>query len=347
MTTDSERLDKSTNVDWTSKYEINATDAGFLYENSIFAMQIGVAVSVSCLVILIATVTCCVYKPKRGTYTFPISKSEENVVMAIEGPPQPTRSTDVLAEKYSDPIDKASMSNETAGPRFCATKSCQNAISQKAEHGCEYQHLDFTLRFKTSPHSGDNSEYDHTRANMVSVFNQPWDTASSKVSKLCSQISKSVVQKGQNVRKSLIKRRASRSGSPKSKCRVSNNCDAWETQFNHQQFVFDSDVDNQINKSTDVTDSIVDVSNDEPEFIHAASSFAVLPFSERINVKSTHIYDEPDDRRLSLRDRLLHMLPIRSDKMPFGIQLDLRGSRRESKIYSLATPIDEIDESVA
>lgn len=263
----------------------------------------------------------------RGTYTFPISKSEENVVMAMEGPPQPTRSSKVLDGKYSDPIDKASTSNETSGPRFCATKVGQNTNFQKPENGCEYQHLDFTLRSETSPYFAENSEYDHTRVNMVSVFNQPWDTASSKVNKLFSRISKSVVQKGQNVRKSLIQMR---SDSPQLKCRASDNCDVKETQLDHQQFVLDSIVDNQRDKNIDVAHSIVADNKNDSEFKYAASKFAVLPFSERINVKSTHIYDEPNDKRLSLRERL-----------KFG------GPRKQSIIYSLATAIDDINESEA
>ncbi|VDI45454.1 Hypothetical predicted protein [Mytilus galloprovincialis] len=345
VTTNSQRPDISTNKNLTSKsepiamtseyetyamtsnYDTNATDVPFLYGNSVFVLQIGVAVSVSCLVILIAAVTCCVYKPKRGTYTFPISKCEENVVMAMEGPPQPTRSSNVLDGKYSDPIDKASTSNETSGPRFCATKVGQNTNFQKPENGCEYQHLDFTLRSETSPYFAENSEYDHTRVNMVSVFNQPWDTASSKVNKLFSHISKSVVQKGQNVRKSLIQMR---SDSPQLKCRASDNCDVKETQLDHQQFVLDSIVDNQRDKNIDVAHSIVDDNKNDSEFKYAASKFAVLPFSERINVKSTHIYDQPNDKRLSLRERL-----------KFG------GPRKQSIIYSLATAIDDINESEA
>ncbi|XP_076072721.1 uncharacterized protein LOC143044546 [Mytilus galloprovincialis] len=345
VTTNSQRPDISTNKDLTSKsepiamtseyetyamtsnYDTNATDVPFLYGNSVFVLQIGVAVSVSGLVILIAAVTCCVYKPKRGTYTFPISKSEENVVMAMEGPPQPTRSSNVSDGKYSDPIDKASTSNETSGPRFCATKVVQNTNFQKPENGCEYQHLDFTLRSETSPYFAENSEYDHTRVNMVSVFNQPWDTASSKVNKLFSQISKSVVQKGQNVRKCLIQMR---SDSPQLKCRASDNCDVKETQLDHQQFVLDSIVDNQRDKNIDVAHSIVDDNKNDSEFKYAASKFAVLPFSERINVKSTHIYDEPNDKRLSLRERL-----------KFG------GPRKQSIIYSLATAIDDMNESEA
>ncbi|CAC5410642.1 unnamed protein product [Mytilus coruscus] len=266
--------------------------------------------------------------------------------MAKEGPPQHTMSTAALADNYSDPIDKASTSDKMKGPRFCATESCQNTNCQKAENG-EYQHLDFTLRSETAVRFADNSEYDHVRANVVSVFEQPWDTATSKVNKLFSQISKSVVQKGQNMRKSLIKRRASRSGSPKLKCRASDYSDAWKTQLNNQQFVFDSDVDDQSNISIDVVTSTVHSNKDGPEFRRNDSAFPVLPYSKRINVKSVHIYDEPDDRRMSLRERLLHMISIRPLKMPSGIELDLRGSRSKSKIYSLATPIDEIDESVA
>ncbi|XP_063447238.1 uncharacterized protein LOC134726755 [Mytilus trossulus] len=351
VTTNSQRPDISTQIDLTSKYEptamtseyetdamtsnykTNATDAPFLYEYSVFVLQIGVAVSVSCLVILIAAVTCCVYKPKRGTYSFPISKSEENVVMAMEGPQQPTRTSNgmnVLDGKYSDHIDKASTSNETSGPRFCATKVGQNTNFQKPENGCEYQHLNFTLRSEASPYFAENSEYDHTRVNMVSVFNQPWDTASSKVNKLFSQISKSVVQKGQNVRNSLIQTRASRSDSSQFKCRASDNCDVKETQLDHQQFELDSIVDNQRDNNIDVADSTVKDNKKDSEFKHAASKFAVLPFSERINVKSTHIYDEPNDKRLSLRERL-----------------KFSGPRKQSIIYSLATAIDEINESEA
>ncbi|CAG2217593.1 unnamed protein product [Mytilus edulis] len=211
----------STYVKSTSTYDFNTTETSFLSENYVFALQIGIAISVSCLVILIATVASCMNRPNRGTYTFPISRSEENIVMAVEGASdQPTA---VLADNYSDPVDKAS--NEVKGPSFCATKPGQNTNYQKTENG-EYQHLDFTLRSETTPRFADNSEYDHVRANVISVFEQPWDTATSKVNKLFSQISKSVVQKGQNVRKSFIKRRVSRSGSPKLKCRASDYCDA-------------------------------------------------------------------------------------------------------------------------
>ncbi|CAC5390180.1 unnamed protein product [Mytilus coruscus] len=336
----------STSTVSTSIHELNTTDATFLFDKSVFPLQIGIAVSVSCMVMLFAAIACCINRPKRGHYTFPISRSEEKIVMEMERPPQPTRSTAALVDNYSDPIDKASTSYEIEGPRFCATESCQNTNCQKTENG-EYQHLDFTLRSETTPRFADNSEYDHVRANVVSVFEQPWDTATSKVNKLFSQISKGVVQKGQNMRKSLNKRRESRSGSPKLKCRASDYCDAWKAQLKNQQFVFDSDVDNQSNTSIVVANSTVDSNKDEPEFRRNDSAFPVLPYSERINVKSTHIYDEPDDRRMSLRERFLHMISIRPLKMPFGIELDLRGSRSKSKIYSLATPIDEIDESVA
>ncbi|XP_052070033.1 uncharacterized protein LOC127708910 isoform X4 [Mytilus californianus] len=344
MPTQVESKSDSTIENLTSRYEFNTTNNPFLFDNSVFVLQIGIAISVSCFVLLIATLSCCIYRPKRETYTFPISRSEENIVMAVQG--HSHQPTTVLADNYSDPVDIASTSNEVEGPRFCATESCQNTNHQKTENG-EYHHLDFTMRSETAGRFEDNSEYDHVRANVVSVFEQPWDTATSKVNKLFSQISKSVVQKGQNMRKSLIKRRVSRSGSPTLKCRASDYCYHLKTQLNIQQFVFDSDVDNQSNTSNDVANSTVDSNKDECVFRRNDSAFPVLPYSERINVKSTHIYDEPDDGRMSLRERLLHMILIRPLKMPFGIELDLRGSRSKSKIYSLETPIDEIDESVA
>ncbi|CAC5402750.1 unnamed protein product [Mytilus coruscus] len=313
-------------------------------DDKVFLIQMGFILGSCAMVMLIAVLACCIRITKRGTYTFPISRSEENIVMATEGPPQHTIPTAALAENYSKPKDKASTSSEIEGPRFCATTPCQNMNCQKTENG-EYHHLDFTLRSETTPRFfADNNEYDHVRANVISVFEQPWDTTTSKVNKLFSQISKSVVQKSQNMRKSLIKKRASRSDSPKIKCRPSDYCDTWKTQLNNQQFVFDSDVDNQSNIS--IHEATVDSNKHEAELRSTDSAFPVLPYSERINVKSTQIYDEPDER-MSLRERLLQMISIRPLKMPFGIELDLRASRSKSKIYSLATSIDEIDESVA
>ncbi|VDI82257.1 Hypothetical predicted protein [Mytilus galloprovincialis] len=342
MPTQVESKSESTIEKSTSRYEFDTTINPLLVDNSVFFLQIGIAIIVSCFVLLIATLSCCVNRPKRGTYTFPISRSEDNIVMAVEGNShQPTA---VLADNYSEPVDKASTSNEVEGPRFCATKPCQNTNYQKTENG-EYQHLDFTLRSETAKRFADTSEYDHVRGNVVSVFDQPWDTATSKVNKLFSQISKNVVIKGQNIRKSLIKRRESRSGSPKLKCRTSDYCEAWKTQLNKQQFAFDNGVDNQSNISID--EATVDSYKHEAILRSTDSAFPVLPYSERINVKSTHINDEPDDRRMSLRERLLHMISIRPLKMPFGIELDLRASRSKSKIYSLATSIEEKDESVA
>ncbi|XP_052070026.1 uncharacterized protein LOC127708907 isoform X2 [Mytilus californianus] len=306
-------------------------------DDEIFLIQMGFILGSCAMVMLIAVLACCIRITRR---------SVENIVIAMEGPPQHTIPIAALAENYSTPKDKASTCNEIEGPRSCATASCRNTNYQKTENS-EYQHLDFTLRSETTPRFADNNEYHHGRANVISVFEQPWDTATSKVNKLFSQISKSVVQKGQNMRKYLIKRRASGSDSVELKCRASNYCDAWKTQLNNQQFVFDSEEENQSNISINVENSSVDSNKDESEFRKTDSAFPVLPFSERINVKSTHIYDEPDDRRLSLRERLLHMLSIKTHKMSFGIELDLRGSRSNSKICSLATPIDEIDESDA
>lgn len=235
-------------------------------------------------------------------------------------------------------------------------ESTQNICSQpQSSDGSEYHHLDFTLRSDSKPKFVSDGEYARPRTNTVSVFDQPWDAGTSKINKLFSQVRTSVYDSAKNIKNSVMKREKYQENPTRSN-KTKYHCNDWQPPFLRYRESLKNYTRKKVeDNSIEINEDRISESNRFEEEMNSGHKldglFPVLPYSERLNVVCDNIYSEPINKRISFRNRLsmLSSFPLK----PFGYKLDLRRDsrnssmiREKSRIYSMAEPIDENDESV-
>lgn len=319
-----------------------------------------------------------------GEYKIAAPISDENTfVPAVEGVTVKNRSTCYLDDDYMDPMDVQIYSADNkllSHDDSVASSENQRAAENISDCENEYHHLDFTLR---SAAKWDHLDVDESgtrnkdvsvlhlpcvvnadesataynvvsvidepcslgedesgaRSNIVSVFDQPWDIQTSKFNMFFSNIRQSVVKGTRDIRNSLFGGQ-----SRVDKCVENKNGAYGDIELNQHQFSSTL----QRHDSSRCNNNLSTIAQkSEGQLEKPVASFPVLPYSDRIEVKSTNIYAEPLDRRKSMGNRVLKFFSTKESKMPFGVDLvsPRRKSRAKSRIYSLAKPIDETDES--
>jgi hypothetical protein len=319
-----------------------------------------------------------------GEYKITAQISDENTfVPAVEGVTVNDISTYHLNDDYMVPMDVQLYSadnNLLYHDDSVASSDNQRAVENRSDCTNEYHHLDFTLR---SAAKWDHLDVDESgarnkdvsvlhqpcgvnvdesatasnvvsvidepcslgedesgaRSKIVSVFDQPWDIQTSKFNMFVSSIRHNVVKGTRDLRNSLFGGQ-----SRVNKCVENKNGAYSDVELNQHQF--SSKLQRHDSSSCNNNLSTIE-QKAEGQLEKSVASFPVLPYSDRIEVKSTNIYAEPLDRRTSMGNRMLKFFSTKESKMPFGVDLvsPRHKSRAKSRIYSLAKPIDETDES--
>jgi hypothetical protein len=151
------------------------------------------------------------------------------------------------------------------------------------------------------------------RSKIVSVFDQPWDIQTSKFNMFVSSIRHSVVKGTRDLRNSLFGGQ-----SRVNKCVENKNAAYSDVELNQHQF--SSKLQRHDSSSCNNNLSTIE-QNAEGQLEKPVVSFPVLPYSDRIEVKSINVYAEPLDRRTSMGNRVLKLFSTKESKMPFGVDL--------------------------